>query len=120
METSELTYDKLAKSRFFPKEKDLHSKLDKPFKTPELTHQRLWKLAPFIQTEEDIDLLAGYLGIPPFEIKKHLEAELNIRDAIYKTFRSWFNQQPDRTSAYRNMCEALKKADMIHLIKVLE
>ena len=86
----------------------------------ELTRQKLWQLSRFIQTEEDFGLLAGYLGIPPFEIKKNLWAEWDIGGAIYKTFRSWFNQQPDRTSAYSNMCEALTKADMINLIKVLD
>ena len=44
----------------------------------------------------------------------------DIMEASYKTIRLWYNQQPDRTSAYTRMYQALQDTNMSWLIREIE
>ena len=60
--------------------------------------------------------LVIYLHIPG----SHLAHEKDITEASYKTIRFCYNQQPDRTSAYKSMYKALLDANMTWLIREIE
>ena len=85
--------------------------LDEPRKIVEaleLTDEKLIKLV-------DLCVLAVNLGI-----YLHVDQEGDMSTTSYKTIRFWYNQQSDRTSAFENMCRALREADMTWLISAIE
>ena len=92
-------------------------------KTIELTEKCLHELSMRLTKEADIYSLAvDGLGMENHVVEKFLsDHKGDITTAAHRLLNKWLQTQPDRQTAYVNICRALKDAGMEFYIKdVLE
>ena len=83
------------------------------------TAEKVFKLADRMSSEEGLRRLADHLGMTD-EMEECLAEEWGVAEAAYMTLTSWVKSQPNRTSAFSSMCQALEEVDMAELITEIE
>ena len=79
----------------------------------ELTDTRLVKLSNTIATESELRMLGTQgLNVGLHEIDKQITNNRNISSAAYHVLYNWRKTQEDNTVAYKNLCDALKSANL--------
>ena len=85
----------------------------------ELTPQRLYELSLRITTLKDLRTLAtNGLKVPEYNIDSICTDKCDsVNEAALEVLKTWLKMQENRTEAYDNLCNALRKVKMDYYIK---
>ena len=85
----------------------------------ELTDAHISKLSKQIRSKQKLwDLACNHFNVPSSVVMDNMRKPPgDVRITAYHILADWWRSQPTLTEPYNNLCEALKKEDMGHLIK---